>query len=40
MAKGREKINHDILLEGDSQRRQTPGTGKKKKKERETRLTG
>lgn len=33
MAKGREKINHDILLEGDSQRRPTPGNRKKKKKD-------
>lgn len=30
MAKGREKINHDILLEGDSQRRRTPGNRGKK----------
>lgn len=34
MAKDREQINHDILLEGDSQRRQTPGIRKKRKNAR------
>lgn len=32
MAKGREKINHDILFEGDSQKGSLQGIERKKKK--------
>lgn len=34
MAKDREQTNHDILLEGDSQRTQTLGIRKKRKNTR------
>lgn len=33
MAKGREKINHDILFEGDSQKGSLQGIERKKKKD-------